>query len=345
VKALRAMIGNKKLYTFLIDVGHLLKFSYIFRVDTNNLLISYQRLLNPKKISKIKKYLSEYSGYFPNNIIAVTNEKINFEEEENSKIVTSGILKLPDKPLYLEIIDGQHRLYGYANITNKKNDCLGVTLIEGLGEKERAHLFVTINREQTPVPPPLLWDLYKIIDPTCDRGKISKFAETLNNDGPFQDLIKLPRIRSSKAYLSSTNLCLTLDKSRTKLYQKYGEKESFTHVIKGFFGAIKEDKDLKEDWYRSTQNKSRKGFLCTNIGISILLRLLEKILTKKGLPEKDNVDKWKTDLKVWIIDPLKIYLKENKTNEEDPYKELRKKNTSEGARRTTADSIFQKSPL
>jgi hypothetical protein len=169
----------------------------------------------------------------------------------------------------------------------------------------------------------------------------------LNEDGPLQDLISLPRVRSSKAFLSFPNICDTLS-SRTKLYSNYKDNEErFMKVLKAYLEAISSDPDLKDDWNRCVKSRGRRGFICTNNSMSVLLRLLEKVLSKTELPGSEKISLWKNKLKEWVINPLKDYLEENKSHEDeaDPYKRLRGRLTSEKARRDAANDIWKKSPL
>jgi len=346
-KAIRTKVGSKTLYTFPIEVVDLLKFAYVFRVEMNSILgESYQRLLKEKKIRKIRRYV-ELGGYFPNNLIVISETPLEFIPEPGERSdasFTLGELRLPNKPCYLEILDGQHRLYCYSNLRGRQSNCLWVTIIENLNSVERAKLFVTINKTQTPVPPSILWDLYQITDPVGIRGKISKFVYELNENGPLKDLISLPRIRSTRAYLSFPNLCSSFA-SRTNLFSRYGSEDSFMNVIKAFFEAISRDSRLQTDWRRSVKNKGRRGFICTNNSMSVLLRLLAKVLDKTGIPPRERITSWKGKLTEWIINPLAQYLDENRCDDrEDPYKELRKL-TSEKARKDAADKIWEKSPL
>ena len=347
-KAIRIRVGAKTLYTFPIEVGHLLKFAYVFRVEMNSILgASYQRLLKEKKVNKIREYLGT-GGYFPNNLIAVSEEKIEFTPEKGEvnehAPFTLGELRLLNKPCYLEIIDGQHRLYSYSNQPGRQSHCLWVTIVEGLSPVDRAKLFVTINKTQTPVPPDILWDLYQISEPDKIRGRISKFVYELNEVDPLRDLISLPRIRSSRAYLSFSNLCAAFH-VRAYLFSEYGSEASFKNVVRAYFEAISNDPDIKVDWDRSISKKGKKGFICTNNSVSVLLRLLAKVLRRTKLPPSEKIQSWKEHLNGWVIIPLREYLAENTIGDKtDPYQELRKL-TSEGARKDAANEIWAKSPF
>jgi DNA sulfur modification protein DndB len=343
VDAIRTRIGNKELYTFLLDVNNFLNFAYVFRIETNNILASYQRLLKRSKIKKIHNYLNESGGYFPNNIIAATTEDIGLTKEEPSKLVLHGTLKLPNRPAYIEIIDGQHRVYGYTKIPNNSNHYVAVTLIKGLSEKEKASLFVTINKNQTPVPSYLLWDLYSDVEPESVRGQISEFVKNMNKESPFKNLIKLPRTRSTTAYLSFSSICFVLSDG---IFKKFGCKDNFARAVRSYFAAMHKDSHLGDDWTRSIHKLGRNGFLGTNIGVSVQFKLLNKVLEKTGVPESDQMEEWNRSLEKWIVMPFKNYLESNKSEKkDDPYGKLRATNASEGARRRTAEEVFGQSPL
>jgi DGQHR domain-containing protein len=345
VDAIRTKSGNRKFYTFLIEARHLLKFAYVFRVETNNILSSYQRLISGRKIRRIQRYLRR-QGYFANNILVASDEDLHLEEEDDARSIMVGRLTLPDKPCYLEIIDGQHRLFGYSNLPTLQNNCLNVTVISNLSEVERAKLFVVVNREQTKVPQYLLWDLYSTIEPDSLRGKISKFVQNLNRHGPLRNLVKLPRERSNKAFLSFANICMSFY-SRTGLYKNYSSNPSFTAALNSYFSVIRDDQVVGEDWGRSVENKGKAGFLCTNNAISIQIYLLAKILKRldqEGMPfpTSDEMMNWKEYLEERISEPLRQYLQANfdQENSEDPYGTLRKETSNEAKRGEAATTIF-----
>ena len=71
-----------------------------------------------------------------------------------------GTLYIPNKYKTAWIIDGQHRLFGYANLDdNFLAQNIFVVAFEKMPIEEEANLFVTINHEQKSVPKNLLDDL------------------------------------------------------------------------------------------------------------------------------------------------------------------------------------------
>lgn len=344
VNAIRTKIGNRKMYTFLLSARHLLKFAYVFRVETNNILSSYQRLLNRRKINNIREYLRSL-GFFANNILVATDEILQLSREDERMSVLSGNLNLPDKPAYLEILDGQHRLLAYSNQPALMNQNLCVTVISNLNSIDRAKLFVVVNREQTKVPAYLLWDLYTLIEPDDTRGRISAFVKNLNEDGPFKDLIRLPRVRSPKAYLSFTNLCLSLYK-RTNLYRRYADQPSFLNTLKSFFRAIREEPVLAQDWARSIDSLGKKGFVGTNVALAIQIHILSRILREgdPNFPTAEELQAWSIRVRQRIAPAFVGYLEANRNPDDpnDPYGLLRKATSSEGAVKEAADDIWSR---
>jgi DNA sulfur modification protein DndB len=142
----------------------LLKISYILhRVNVNNDDRGYQRLVTRSRLKEIEGFIDS-DGYFPNSIIININtkndeplyfDKIN-SPDHDSKITEPVILHLPKKYHCAFIIDGQHRLYGYAGSKYRQNNTIPVVAFENLPADEQIQLFVRINSKQKPVSKNLL---------------------------------------------------------------------------------------------------------------------------------------------------------------------------------------------
>jgi len=344
IPAIKTVKNNKIFYTFQIVAEEMLKLSYVFRLETNNLVNSYQRLLSKKKINKIRTFLDK-EGFFANNILVGTEKELDFKlnKGEKNKTIMTGTLLLPNLPCYLEIIDGQHRLLAYSGEDDHISDCLCVTIISNISEIDRAKVFVDVNKEQTKVSGALLWKLYQRTEPTSERAKISFFVENLNDSEIFYDKIEIPSIHSSSSHLSFTQICNWL--FRTKLYQNYGKRNKFSLVFQSFWDEISNDSNLKLDWGQSNTNKGKKGFLCSNTGISTLICLMNLILDEriKNIPypsNKKNRTKWRTFLRTNVNPKIFEYLESQKSSDiNDPYGHLRSK-TNVGERTEMARSIF-----
>ena len=129
---------------------------------------TYQRMLQPKRLKEIAAYING-GGKFPANTVVnlKTGKKSTLKFEERAKIGDEalGILHLP--PLYASawIIDGQHRLYGYAyaregNGFDQDKSTVPVLAYENLPAEKEMNLFIDINSKQVKVPTGLLVELY-----------------------------------------------------------------------------------------------------------------------------------------------------------------------------------------
>ena len=174
VPAIEGFMGNKKYYMFSIEPHLLLKIGFILhRTRANQAeMPTYQRLLVPKRLKGISKFIED-GGYFPNSIILnfSKSEQLQFEasnkgEESRSKL---GILKIPNAYAIAYIIDGQHRVYGYAQSDFKESNTIPVVAFYGLESTEQLKIFMDINENQKAVSPTLRITLEKDLYWNSDR--------------------------------------------------------------------------------------------------------------------------------------------------------------------------------
>jgi DNA sulfur modification protein DndB len=165
VPALRGTMGGKGYYVFALEPETLLKIGFVLhRTRANDTEFpTYQRLLVPTRLSGITKFIDD-GGFFPNSIILNFNtngNKLIFEDaprvgDTHSK---AGILKIPNAYGIAYIIDGQHRVYGYANSKHKKTNTIPVVAFFDLESEEQLKIFMDINQNQKAVSPSLRLDL------------------------------------------------------------------------------------------------------------------------------------------------------------------------------------------
>jgi DGQHR domain-containing protein len=129
----------------------------------------YQRILNQNKIEKLSEVINSSKGSttFPNALTLVLSKDVKIEDPKISKEPDLCKLIIPYNYGVMEIIDGQHRLFGFAksNLTEaqKKDTKLILIGIQFLVKTDREHqklaakTFVEINREQTKVPTELTY--------------------------------------------------------------------------------------------------------------------------------------------------------------------------------------------
>ena len=167
IPALRGKMGGKTYYLFSIEPSKLLKVGFVLhRTKVNDSMApTYQRLLVPSRLKGITKFINE-GGYFPNSII------INFSAEKpelNIRFTPTqaktdsnaefGFLYIPNAYGIAHIVDGQHRIYGYANSDYKDVNTIPVVAFEGMPTEEQLKIFMDINENQKSVSKNLLLDL------------------------------------------------------------------------------------------------------------------------------------------------------------------------------------------
>lgn len=167
IPAMRGFMGDRKYYLFSIEPSKLLKIGFVLhRTRVNDSMApTYQRLLVPSRLKGITKFIDN-GGYFPNSIIINfyepnNNIKIDFapiKEKTDSK-VEFGYLEIPNAYGIAHIIDGQHRIYGYANSQFKDKNTIPVVAFENMESEEQLKIFMDINENQKAVSPSLRLDL------------------------------------------------------------------------------------------------------------------------------------------------------------------------------------------
>ncbi|MDY7021530.1 MAG: DGQHR domain-containing protein, partial [Cyanobacteriota bacterium] len=167
------------LYTFTKSPYDLLDITHVYRRDELPSLESstynYQRPLNYEKLKEIRKnLLIDRDFMFPSNILVILSKKCNYVKDGNG----DSYLYIPNKYGSISVIDGQHRLFSYANDDVKevmKGDCrITVTAVQFKTDDEKligqlsAKVFIEINANQTKV----------------EISHLDKIAYELGNDDP-----------------------------------------------------------------------------------------------------------------------------------------------------------------
>lgn len=157
VPAIEGTMGGKTYYMFSIEPHLLLKMGFILhRTRANEAeMPTYQRLLVPSRLKGITKFIGD-GGYFPNSVIlnfSNTKNSLQFEASarEGSSRSRSGVLKIPNAYAIAYIIDGQHRVYGYANTPYKDSNTIPVVAFTDLDPTEQLSIFMDVNENQKAV--------------------------------------------------------------------------------------------------------------------------------------------------------------------------------------------------
>lgn len=241
IPAIEGKMGGHTYYSFSIEPEKLLKIGYVLHRNkaNENMMPTYQRLIKKHRLKEIHKFIDEEGGYFPNsiivNIVSDKSKDIRFEPSSgqvNDAISKVGILHLPKRYRSAYIIDGQHRLYGYANSHYKNTNTIPVVALVNLERSEQVRLFMQINENQKPVSKDLrntldadlLWDSDSFIDQV--KALKSRIGIKLGEDRNSPLFNKIT-IGEDKKSISTQQVAIALAKSDFigKVKAKQIEKE------------------------------------------------------------------------------------------------------------------------
>ena len=308
VVATRGEMGGETFFMFLIKPDELLKIAYVGHKSSRDIedIETYQRMLTPTRLKKIAQYINS-GGKFPTNIVVNLKTKkrtgLRFEEKQKVGDEVLGVLYLP--PIYASawIIDGQHRLYGYAYASdsegfNEDTTVLPVLAFENLPADDERRLFIDINSKQVKVSTGLLVELYSSLhwrssDPEeAYQALLSRIASRLNSEktSPLYDRLvvtgkKKTRYRcltqtSIRDGLKVAKLLGTFSKRvivpgplSTGRVDKYDDNlRKGLSVLTGVFRMF--STQLKDHW---KTGDGPDGYLCTNNGIRALFHIIKDV--------------------------------------------------------------------
>lgn len=345
IPAIQGKMGGHTYYSFSIEPEKLLKIGYILHRNKANkkLMPTYQRLIKRARLKAVQEFVED-GGFFPNSIVIdidTNNKKLQFDpaSPQLDKVISRiGILHLPKHYRSAFIIDGQHRLYGYANSEYQSKNTIPVVAFVNLQRQDQVRLFMQINENQKAVPKnlrntlnsDLLWNAENRTDqvkalklqiaqdlgeekasPLFDRVVVGEDPKTASRCITI-DTIKVGFDRSNFFGIFAKN-CIKQDGTFYKGNNDDTYAALFPYLL-GCFSYIKEN--IPEEWAKGEANE---GFLAINAGIESLIRIFSDIidyLTIEGTvnPKSDNTDRL-IDETVYYLDPLVDHLRQLKSDE------------------------------
>ena len=333
VVATRGKMGGETFYTFLIRADELLKIAYVGHKgsrDTEN-LETYQRMLQPRRLKKIAEHING-GGKFPTNIVVnlKTGKKttLRFDVKDKYGEEAWGILHLP--PIYASawIIDGQHRLYGYAYARgqegfNQDSTVLPILAYENLPAAKEMNLFIDINSKQVKVSTGLLVELYADLhwhssDPEeAFSALLSRITSRLNSEktSPLHDrMVVTGKKKTQYRCLTQTSVRDGLDDakllgtlSRGAIVPgplSTGTAGDYDANLQKSLSVLSQclmmfADDLTDHW---KLGDGPGGYLCTNNGIRALFHVIKDIADH--IRQKDG-----TDLNLFNVDETFVGIK------------------------------------
>jgi DGQHR domain-containing protein len=215
-KANSSYPDDYKIVSFYADPETLLAKSYVLRRDSwRDDAHLYQRVLDSKKIKKMREYLIDKKRVFINNIIVTLpcNTKINEYDDPGENIPHSQLgkvkpvsLQIPDGFDEIGIVDGQHRIFCYhegsdaaessVKILRKRQNLLVTGIVYPSTETEydrrifEAKLFLEINDNQTRTRSALKQEIELIVNPESTTAIARKVVAKLARAGAYKDVLQ-----------------------------------------------------------------------------------------------------------------------------------------------------------
>ena len=345
IPAIEGKMGGHTYYSFSIEPEKLLKIGYVLHRNKANkkLIPTYQRLIKRSRLLSVQEFVED-GGFFPNSIIiniTTNSKKLQFDKantQVDDAISRIGVLHLPKKYRSAFIIDGQHRLYGYANSEYKSTNSIPVVAFLDLDRWDQVRIFKDINEKQKAVHRSLKNDLeadlnYDSKNPKDRINALKLFiAKSLGEDidSPLFDRVQFAGDQKTKKRCISTET-IKLGLNRTNFFPLYSKNkisqngsffrgdndttlEYILPYLIGSFSYIAEA--LPEDW---DKGEDADGYLSINAGIESLLRIfndiVDHLINQKVIDmPSDTTDKILDESK-YYLDPLISHLKKLTSDE------------------------------
>ena len=310
ILALKKESADRVSYHFSLTPEILLRLAYVHRIHRGE-KEGYQRPLKLSKLRGINRFLFEQKLGFPNDIIVSFDERegctlkwevVTPSNNENGG-VESGWLTIPQYYSVAEVIDGQHRLFGYMDFSpnqtfdyrlseRRRSDLLGVVALSDPSGQERAQTYIDINSKQTRISKRDIWVLMGRSSPNVLMGYVSNLVQNLNSKGVFKDAIQVPGVTVGRGrsvnianfgqsildlrlvHIEGPEWNLVENRDRLKEYPLEPQAIAVDTLNRYFRGVRKCN---RQDW-----DARSGGFLCTNNGVYVMLRVLSELLRENN---------------------------------------------------------------
>jgi DNA sulfur modification protein DndB len=302
VPAIQGTMGGYTYYSFAIEPERLLKIAYVLHRNNANMrwMPTYQRIIKKSRLKRVSSFV-ENGGFFPNSLILnIDNggKKLSFDRADKQMgSTTLGILRLPRKYRSAYVIDGQHRLYGFANSERASTELVPIVAFLDLPGEKQLELFMQINENQQAVPKNLQNTLNAdLLWTSTDKKKQAnalklKVAQLLGEQrsSPLRGRVIIGEEQTNdRRCISLDAVNRGIDRGRfigeftTSGPKKFGSfyrtsnddtYEPLTDFLELCFDFLREE--LPTQW---NIGRGEGGFVFTNAGTEALLRLIGDIV-------------------------------------------------------------------
>lgn len=334
VAAIEGKMGGYTYYSFNIEPEKLLKISYVLHRNEANssMMPTYQRIIKKNRLTNIQKFVKD-GGFFPNSLIinVETKNKLQFDlasvqvKDSTSKV---GVLHLPQQYRSAYIIDGQHRLYGYADSQYGITNTIPVVAFINLSKEKQIKIFMEINENQKSVPKNLQNILNADLLWTSEDYNERRKALRLNIAQELGDNFESPL--HSRVIIGENELtkkrCITIQTiqealKKTNFFTQFGKdnvivkagtydkgtnqatKDVFFPFLCECFNYIKTH--CEDEWNKGEENN---GILTVNVGVYAMINvfsdIVDMLIDNKEIDPKQSKPEEVAEALHYYLDPL-----------------------------------------
>lgn len=283
-----------ELYMFSTSPERLLRTCTVYRRAAGH-ADAYQRMLRRDRLPNIRKFVSKSDAILPTNVVLALSDSVTiqplkqkkFTDDQGQPVVLSKTdfrlvgLSIPMEYASLELLDGQHRLFGFATTdpATKKSFNLVVLGIRGLTQKTKQGTFVAINDNSRRMDPNLVAYLkYTKSDVECQKDSelmSIRVVVDLNDQDPFYRKIRLLDVGKQKITLKGFSgydlRGLLGPKGLLRKAYPSNKPDEFVSAMRLYFSTIRSM--FKDEW-----DNPQLYIIATNRGLSAFLKLLKSLL-------------------------------------------------------------------
>lgn len=149
--------------------------------------LGIQRPISTNRLRDLESYVNFVDATFPTSIIVAINDASYASYDEVGKrLCIRNYRQDEDRPTIAirqlgRVIDGQHRIAGLEAFSGERFD-VSVTIFIEADIADQAHIFSTVNLEQTKVNKNLVYDLYELARTRSPQKTCHMIAVNLDRD-------------------------------------------------------------------------------------------------------------------------------------------------------------------
>ena len=235
--ALLLMQNKHRFYFSTVPVDDLFPNCFVARREEDPQK-GFQRALSENRADDISKYLAAGDGSIPSNVVLSAQPEASLQYQSRAKTISFN--RVPHAFL---VLDGQHRLWGYAKCRVKHR--VPVAIYDGLSRAEEAKLFIDINTNQRGVPAALLLDIKQLAEIESEKESLLRsFFDRLQTDSVSALSGKLSAAKSTPNKISRVAFNRAIEAALNSEVVRSLATEDIYRLIRNYINAF--DAELPE---------------------------------------------------------------------------------------------------